>query len=148
MSDIDNLRSPYSLPMSPMMRPKCAMEESAGFPPDHLEPSPMRPGISESAKVTRKLASNDSILGAAAFHKAEADRLKIDNKSLSEQLTAARAEALLWKELHVCEMTRGDHDDTEHYKAGEMARAKAEARHWSAFQGEAGEATAWRKAIE
>jgi hypothetical protein len=48
--DIENTRSPYSLPMSPMMRPKCC-EESAGFPPDHLEPS-MR-DESAGARVTR-----------------------------------------------------------------------------------------------
>jgi hypothetical protein len=125
--DIENTRSPYSLPMSPMMRPKCAMEESAGFPPDHLEPSPMRPGISESAKVTRKLASNDSILDAAA-----------DNQR----------KAKLYKRLWLCEVLRGDHEEVESYSVSEMQKADKEEPHWSAFQGDAGEATAYRKAIE
>jgi hypothetical protein len=68
MSDIDNLRSPYSLPMSPMMRPKC-QDQSASDQYETVRPS--FPDESAGARVTRiaketgeRLTREDALSGA------------------------------------------------------------------------------------
>jgi hypothetical protein len=92
--EIESNRSQFSGPLSPMMRPKCAMEETATDQYETIKPS--IPEESEGARVTRKLERNDSILDAAAFHQKEATKAKEDRDrasgiayQLGEMLVAA-----------------------------------------------------------
>lgn len=58
MSDIDSNRSKFSGPLSPMMRPRCAMEEGAPYYVEQVQPS--IPDESLGARVTRIANQSES----------------------------------------------------------------------------------------
>jgi hypothetical protein len=56
MSDIDSLRSQFSGPLSPMMRPKCC-EEGAPYFVDPIEPSIPRDHLDQAMSMDGKIES-------------------------------------------------------------------------------------------